>query len=77
VDGLTGFIVAVAKIYPDKKLSSVKIKSIIKRMKENRFAAAVNREHIRSCETELDMPIEKFIEIVLESMKEISGELGL
>ena len=76
VDGLTGFLVAVAKIYPDKKLSSVKIKSVIKRMKESRFAAAVNRNYIRSCETELNIPLEKFIEIVLEAMKEIAEEVG-
>ena len=76
-DGLTGFIMAVAKIYPDKKLSSVKIKSVVKRMKERRFAAAVNREHIRSCESELNLPLEKFIGIVLEAMKTISDKLGL
>lgn len=77
VDGLTGFIVAVAKIYPDKKISSVKLKSITKRMKEARFAAAVNREHIYSCETELNLPIDKFVEIVLQSMQGVANELGL
>ncbi len=77
VDGLTGFLVAVAKIYPDKKLSSIKIKAVVKRMKENRFAAAVNRSYIRSCETELALPLDKFIEIVLESIKEVAGELGV
>lgn len=75
VDGLTGFIVAVSKIYPDKKITSVKVKSVIKRMKESRFAAAVNRDYIRTCEPELDLPLGKFIEIVLNSMKEISIEL--
>jgi uncharacterized protein len=77
VDGLTGFITAVAKIYPDQKLSSVKIKSVIKRFKEARFAAAVNRDHILTCETELDLPREKFVEIVLEAMRKISDKLGL
>ena len=75
VDGLTGFIVAVSKIYPDKKITSVKVKSVIKRMKENRFAAAVNRDYIRSCETELEIPLNQFIEIVLNSMKEIANQL--
>ena len=77
VDGLTGFITAVAKIYPDKKLSSVKIKSVLKRFKEARFAAGVNREHIFTCETELDLPREKFVEIVLQSMQGMSDEIGL
>ena len=77
VDGLTGFIIAVTKIYPDKKLASVKMKSVIKRMKENRFAAAVNRDNIRTCETELGISLEKFIEIVMEAMKKIAPELGV
>ena len=71
VDGLIGFIVAVSKIMPDKQISSVKVESVIKRFKEKRFAAAVNREHILSCETELGIPKERFVEMVLESMKDL------
>jgi len=71
VDGLTGFIVAVSKILPDKMVASVKPESVLKRFKEARFAAAVNREHILSCETELGIPREKFVEIVLEAMKSV------
>lgn len=77
VDGLTGFITAIAKIYPDKKIELVKVKSITKRMKEKRFAVAVNRDHIKSCETELDLPLNEFAEIVLDAMKKISDDLGL
>ncbi len=71
VDGLTGFIVAVSKVMPDKKVASVKIESVLKRFKEARFAAAVNRENIFTCESELGISREKFVEIVLESMKKI------
>ena len=71
VDGLTGFIVAVSKILPDKQIASVKIESILKRFKEARFAAAVNREHIFTCESELGIPREKFVEIVLEAMRDV------
>jgi len=69
-DGLTGFIVAVSKIMPDKLISSVKPESVLKRFKEARFAAAVNREHIYTCETELGIPREKFVAIVLAAMAE-------
>ncbi len=41
---ITGLIFAVALVYPDKKISSVKTKSVVKRMKEKLFAASVNRE---------------------------------
>ena len=47
---ITGLIFATALVYPDKKLSSVKPKSITKRMKEKAFAASVKRENILECE---------------------------
>ena len=42
---ITGMIVATALVYPDKKLGSVKPKSITKRMKEKAFAASVNTRY--------------------------------
>lgn len=74
VDGLTGFIVAVSKIMPDKSIASVKVESVVKRFKEKRFAAAVNREHILTCESELGIPKEKFVEMVLRAMKKVNYE---
>ena len=71
VDRLTGFIVAVSKVMPDKSVTSVKVESVLKRFKEARFAAAVNRDHIYTCETELGIPREKFVELVLGAMKNV------
>ncbi|MGR3303727.1 MAG: HDIG domain-containing metalloprotein [Candidatus Scalindua sp.] len=73
---ITGLIIATALIYPDKKLESVKTKSILKRMKEKAFAKSVNREIIKECE-HLGIPLERFIEISLKAMQEISHDLGL
>ena len=73
---VTGLIIATALIYPDKTLESVKIKSILKRMKEKAFAKNVNREIIKECE-HLGIPLERFIEISLKAMQEISHDLGL
>ena len=73
---ITGMIVATALVYPDKKLSSVKAKSVTKRMKEKLFAASVNRNTIMECER-LGLSLDEFAEICLQAMKEISGELGL
>jgi predicted hydrolase (HD superfamily) len=75
-DPMTGFINAIALVYPDKKLSSVKLKSITKRMKETRFAAGANREAMKSIES-LGMPFEAFAELSLKAMTEISDVLGL
>ena len=73
---VTGLIMATALVYPDKKLASVKTKSITKRMKEKAFAASVNRETILECE-KIGIPIQDFAELSLFAMQEISDELGL
>ena len=75
-DPITGFINAIALVYPDKKVASVKVKSIVKRMKETRFAAGANREAMWSIEN-LDIPFPEFAELALKAMQEISDELGL
>ncbi len=73
---ITGLIVATALVYPDKKLASVKPKSIRKRMKKKDFARAVNRDIIRECER-LDIPLDEFIPLALDAMKGIADDLGL
>jgi len=46
---ITGLVIATALVYPDKKLASVKTKSVRKRIKEKQFAAGANREIILEC----------------------------
>jgi len=77
VDELTGFIIAVTLVRPSKKLEDVKVKSVTKKLKDKGFAAQVDREQIRKCEELLDMPLEELIELTLQAMKGISGEIGL
>jgi uncharacterized protein len=73
---ITGLIMATAMVYPDKKLVSVKTKSITKRMKEKAFAASVKRENILECES-IGIPIDQFAELALVAMQGISDELGM
>lgn len=73
---ITGLITATTLVYPDKKIASVKTKSITKRMKQKAFAASVNRENILESE-KIGIPINEFAEISLNAMKEISDLLGL
>ncbi|MGQ9845202.1 MAG: HDIG domain-containing metalloprotein [Caldisericia bacterium] len=76
-DPLSGLIVATALVMPDKKINSVKLSSVMKKFKTKEFAKGANREQIKTCESELNLPLEKFIEIALESIKEIGEEIGL
>jgi len=73
---ITGLVVATALVYPDKKLSSVKVKSITKRMKQKAFARKVNRDHILLCE-EIGIPLSDFAELSLGAMQGIADDLGL
>jgi len=72
---ITGLIFATAMVYPDKKIESVKVKSITKRMKEKLFAASVNRETILECE-KIGIPLDEFAEISLAALRPIAAELG-
>lgn len=73
---ITGLITATAMVYPDKKVSAVKPKSITKRMKEKAFAASVSRENIMECEL-IGIPLDQFAAIALSAMIEIGPEIGL
>ncbi|PIU36539.1 hypothetical protein COT02_05530, partial [Candidatus Roizmanbacteria bacterium CG07_land_8_20_14_0_80_34_15] len=79
-DSLTGLIMAVAFVYPSRKLADVKLSSVVKRLlKEPKFAAGTRREEIKKCALPegLNLTVEKFVEICLNSMKLIAGEIGV
>jgi putative nucleotidyltransferase with HDIG domain len=73
---ITGLIFATTYVYPDKKLTSVKSKSVVKRMKEKMFAASVKRENIMECE-KIGIPIEEFAELSIRSMLPVADQIGL
>lgn len=77
VDELTGFIIAVTLVRPSKKIADVEVKSVTKKMKDKAFAAQVNREQIRKCEELLGIPLDEFVQITLDAMKPVAGEMGL
>lgn len=73
---ITGLITATAMVYPDRKVASVKPKSVVKRMKEKAFAASVKRENIMECE-KIGIPLDEFAAISILAMTEIGSDLGL
>lgn len=76
-DELTGFIVAVALVMPNKKLGEVKVDSVIKRFDQPAFARAVDRSQITQCEEKVNMDIPVFVDIALKAMQKSSDILGL
>ena len=63
-------------IYPDKKIASVKHKSVMKRFNEARFAAGANRDYMQSIEF-AKLSLDDLIDVALEEMGAISDTLGL
>jgi predicted hydrolase (HD superfamily) len=76
-DELTGFIVAVTLIRPSKKIADVTVENVLSKWDKKDFAKGVNRNQIELCEEKLGIKLPDFIQIVLDSMKNISSELGL
>ena len=76
-DELTGFIVAVALVRPEKKLETVTVESVLKKWKTKEFARAVDRDQIAQCEEKLGIPLHEFIMIALTAMQKIHQDLGL
>ncbi|MDD3620439.1 MAG: HDIG domain-containing protein [Desulfobulbaceae bacterium] len=73
---VTGLVTAAALVHPDKKLASVKPKSVRKRFKEKAFAKGADREIIRECEL-IGLEISEFCDLALQAMQEISDDLGM
>lgn len=75
-ESITGLIVAVALVYPGKKLQPVKLKSVLKRMKMAAFARSVPRETIIDC-SRAGYELDEFVRLSLEAMKGIASDIGL
>lgn len=75
VDELAGFITAVAYVRPDG-LEGMKPKSVKKKLKDKRFAAAVSREDIRVGAEELGIDLDTHIAHVIEGMQQHAHRLG-
>ncbi|MFH1170926.1 MAG: HD domain-containing protein [bacterium] len=77
VDELSGFIIAVALVRPNKKLAEVTVEAVMKKLKSPAFAAKVNREEITQGAAELALPLETHIGSVLAALQSSASVLGL
>ena len=74
-DELSGFIMAVAVIRPNK-IADLEVSSVKKKLKDKAFARAVSREDIHKGAEELGVPLDEHIGNVITALKARSGELG-
>ena len=73
---VTGLISASALMTPDKKLASVRVKSLKKKYKSKAFARNCSRAFMAEIEN-TGMPLSEFFHIAITAMQGISDELGL
>lgn len=76
-DELSGFLVACALVTPEKKLASVAVDSVRRKMKSAGFAKNVKREDIVDGASELGVDLDEHIVFTRDAMLTIAGELGL
>jgi predicted hydrolase (HD superfamily) len=77
VDELSGFVIAVALVRPDKSIHNVEVKSVRKKMKDKAFAAKVSREDIVRGAERLGVPLEELIAEVIVALRAESDRLGV
>ncbi len=75
-DHLSGLIVATALVMPHKRLSEVKLSTLVKKFKAKDFARGVDRARIREVE-KLGISLEEFMDLGLKALQSIANELGL
>ena len=76
VDELSGFSVAVAQMRPTGMLG-ISPSSITKKMKDKRFAAAVSRADMRSCEDLLGLSVSELLQILIPDWEQIALQWDL
>jgi predicted hydrolase (HD superfamily) len=76
VDELSGFVTAVALVRPDR-LEGMTARSVVKKLKDRAFAAAVSRDDIRVGAEELGIDLSEHVTNVIESLRREAPALGL
>jgi predicted hydrolase (HD superfamily) len=76
VDELSGFLVACAVVRP-AGIHGLTPKSVKKKLKDRSFAAAVDREDVRTSAEELGLGFDEHVAFVIAAIEEHAAELGL
>ena len=75
-DELTGFIGACCLVRPEG-ISTLEPSSVVKRLKDKRFAASVERSEVHAGAELLGVDLAEHITFIIEALRPHAGELGL
>lgn len=76
-DELTGLVTTSVLVRPDKDISQLTVKSVMKKWKDKRFAAGVNREIIQKGAEMLNIELQILIDETINGMQKIAQVLEL
>lgn len=77
IDELTGLVVTSALVRPSRSVLDIKAKSVMKKWKDKRFAAGVNRSVISKGAELLNVELSELITDTIMGMREVAEEIGL
>jgi predicted hydrolase (HD superfamily) len=76
-DELSGFVIAVTYVRPNRSLDEVDPRAVVKKMKDKGFARQVPRDQLLKGAEELGVPFEEHVANVIEGLKSIRDVLDL
>jgi len=76
-DEMSGFVIAVALVRPNRSLDEVDAAAVRKKMKDKGFARQVPRDQLSKGAEELGVPFEEHVTNVIAGLKSARGSLGL
>jgi len=76
-DEMSGFVIAVAYVRPNRSLDEVDVRSVVKKMKDKGFARQVPRDQLEKGAVELGLPFDDHVTNVVDGLKTIRDVLGL
>ncbi len=74
---MSGFVIAVAYVRPNRSLDEVDLRAVTKKMKDKGFARQVPREQLTKGAEELGVPFDEHVTNVIEGLKTVRRDLGL
>jgi predicted hydrolase (HD superfamily) len=76
-DEMSGFVIAVAYVRPNRSLDEVDARAVVKKMKDKGFARSVPRDQLLKGAEEIGIPFEEHVANVIEGLKTVRATLGL
>jgi predicted hydrolase (HD superfamily) len=76
-DEMSGFIIAVAYVRPNRSLDEVDVRAVTKKLRDKGFARQVDRDQVVKGADELGIPFDEHVENVVAGLKTVREVLGL